>query len=44
MRARLTTINDVVAGDEDVIELVAAEPAAIVAEFAGWLEHWIAAE
>ena len=44
VRARLTTVNDVVAGEEDAIELIAAQPEAIVAAFARWLEHWIAAE
>jgi hypothetical protein len=42
VRARLTTIDDVVAGGERVSELTTADPAAIAAELESWLGEWIA--
>lgn len=42
VRARLTAVDDIVAGRERVVELTAAEPAAIAAEVERWLERWVA--
>jgi hypothetical protein len=43
VRARLTAVDDIVAGDERVVELAAADPAAIAGELESWLARWIAA-
>jgi hypothetical protein len=42
MRARLTVVDDVVAGGERTVELAAADPATIAAELETWLRQWIA--
>jgi hypothetical protein len=42
VRARLTAIDDIVAGGERVVELATADPAAIAAELESWLAQWIA--
>jgi hypothetical protein len=42
VRARLTAVDDIAAGGDRVVELTAAEPTAITAEFERWLEHWVA--
>jgi hypothetical protein len=38
----LTSVDDVVAGDERVIELAVADTATIAAELESWLGRWIA--
>ena len=42
VRARLTTVEDIAAGGDRVVELTAAEPRAIAAEIERWLERWVA--
>jgi hypothetical protein len=42
LRARVTAVDDVLAGGERVVESTATEPAAIAAELERWLEQWIA--
>jgi hypothetical protein len=41
VRARLTTVADVTAGDERVIELASADVAAVAAEVERWLAEWV---
>ena len=43
VRARLTAIDDIVAGHERVVELAAADPATIAGELESWLARWVAA-
>jgi hypothetical protein len=43
LRARLTAVDDIAAGDERVVELGTTDPAVVARELESWLSRWLQA-